>query len=266
MQAVSGYMSVMGEKDGPPVKSMIPVADLATAIHGYGAIVGALFRRERTANRQGQHIDMSMMDVMVSTLTVVAARYLITGEIPRRFGTENPQRVPSAAFECADGRFLQAVPNQRQWPAFSTALGHPDWAEDPRYATPVERTKNQDTLYPMVREAMLAQPLAAWRAIFEQIGVACGPINDLAEVFSDPQVLHREMLQSFDFPGVGTVPAVALPFRYSDASCEIRRRPPMLGEHTAEVLRELGRTDDQIRALADSGAVRLAQALGADVT
>jgi crotonobetainyl-CoA:carnitine CoA-transferase CaiB-like acyl-CoA transferase len=166
--------------------------------------------------------------------------------------------VPSAAFECSDGRFLQAVPNQRQWPAFVAALGEPGWAEDPRFATPVARTKNQDLLYPLVRTAMKQRSSDEWRAVFDAIGVACGPINDLADVFADSQVRHRQMLQSFQFPGVGDVPAVALPFRYSHASSGIRRRPPLLGEHTEEILRELGRSPEQIEDLVRSGAVRVA--------
>jgi crotonobetainyl-CoA:carnitine CoA-transferase CaiB-like acyl-CoA transferase len=258
MQAVSGYMSVMGEAGRGPVKSMVPVADLAAAIHGYGAIVAALLGRERDPQRRGQQIDMSMMDVMVSTLTVVAARYFFTGEIPQRQGTQNPQRVPSAAFECADGVYLQVVPNQKQWPAFCTALGHPEWADDSRYDKPTTRVSNQDTLYQLVRAAFLAKPAAQWQDELDRIGVACGLINDLEQVFTDPQVRARELVASYDIPGIGTVPGLRLPFRYSFSDCAIRRPPPSLGQHTREVLSELGRSDDEIDQLAADGVITLA--------
>jgi crotonobetainyl-CoA:carnitine CoA-transferase CaiB-like acyl-CoA transferase len=251
-------MSLTGEEGRQPVKSAVPVADVSAAIFGFGSILASLLWRERSSHGSGQHIDLSMLDVMVSMLTVVGTRYLLNGEIPPRQGTQNPQRVPSAAFECADGSLLQVVPNQRQWPTFCKLLDHPEWAEDERFATPAGRVESRDELYPLVRAAMRAKDRATWQAQFDAQGIACGPINNLAEVFADPQVVERQMVRSYEFPGLGEVPAIALPFRYSQTACTIGR-PPLLGEHTVEVLAELGRSQAQIEALLGRGAVRDAQ-------
>lgn len=254
LQAMSGFMSITGEKGRGPVKTMMPIADVSSAIYGLSSILGALFWRERTG--QGQSIDMSMFDVMVSMLSVVGTRYLITGNVPTRHGTENPQRVPSAAFECACGGYLQTVPNMRQWPTFSKLLGHPEWGEDPRFSSPSSRVEHADTLYPLVRQAMKTRTAAEWRELFDANGIVCGPINDLADVFSHEQALARGMVQHYEAPEAGTMPAINLPFRFSTSTTGIRRPPPRLGEHTQEVLRELGRTPEQIAELLKSGAAR----------
>jgi crotonobetainyl-CoA:carnitine CoA-transferase CaiB-like acyl-CoA transferase len=256
LQAMSGFMSVIGDKDGGPAKSMAPIVDVSTAVHAFASILGSLFWRERNGGGTGQHIDMSMLDVIVSMLSIVGTRYLMTGTVPTRQGTENPQRVPSAAFECADGRYLQAVPNQRQWPSFCALLEYPEWAEDPRFATPVARVNHRDVLYPMVREAFRKRPRDEWRAAFDEAAVACAPINDLAEVFADPQVQARQLVEYYDQPGVGPVAGLALPFKYSQTPCATITRPPELGEHTIDVLRDFGRSEETIRQLLDQGTVR----------
>lgn len=253
LQAASGFMSVTGEKGRTPVKSMVPVADVSSGIYGFAAVLGALFHRERTG--EGQEIDLSMFDVMVSMLSVIGTRYLMTRKVPERHGTENPQRVPSAAFACADGHYLQAVPGQVQWPAFSRLLGHPEWIDDPRFATPYARVQHEAELYPLVREAMLAKPAAAWKTLFDDNAIVCGPINDLEQVFSHPQTIARGLVQEYDAPEVGPMPALALPFKLSKTPPRIRRAPPRVGEHSVEILKEIGRDDGQIAELIGSGVV-----------
>ncbi|WP_456698601.1 CaiB/BaiF CoA transferase family protein [Aeromicrobium sp. P5_D10] len=253
IQAASGFMSVTGEAGRTPVKSMIPIADLSSAIYGYAAILGALFRCQRTG--KGQYIDLAMMDVNVSMLSVVGSRYLHTGVVPERSGTENPQRVPSAAFECADGRFLQVVPNQRQWPAFCRLLDHEEWIEDPRFASPPARTEHQDVLYPLIRTAFLRRGADNWSKLLDDATIASSPIHGIDEVFALPQVQHRSMVQSYVDPVIGEVPAISLPFRYSETPTRIMSAPPQLGEHTIDVLRELGHSEAAITALITRGAV-----------
>lgn len=253
IQAASGFMSVTGEAGRTPVKSMIPIADLSSAIYGYAAILGALFRRQRTG--RGQHIDLAMMDVNVSMLSVVGSRYLHTGVVPERSGTQNPQRVPSAAFECRDGRFLQVVPNQRQWSSFCALLGHPEWADDPRFATPTARTDHQDVLYPLIRAAFLTRDGDDWSRVLEDATIASSPIYSIDEVFALAQVQHRQVVQSYDGPDGEPVAAISLPFRYSETPTRIRTGPPRLGEHSVEVLRELGRSEGVIEGLLQRGAI-----------
>ena len=237
LQAMGGLMGLTGERGRSPVKSMLPVADLMAAAFSAIAVLAALHHRERTG--EGQAIDMSMLDIMAAALTTVGTAFLLTGRVPERSGTENPARVPSAAFECADGVHVQLVPNQRQWPRFCRLLGLEGLADDPRFATPAARVEHQDELYPLLRERMAARPAAEWLEEFERDGIPAGPIHTLDTLFADPQVLAREIVAEIEHPAAGRLRVLRLPFRMSATPVEIRRRPPELGEDTDEVLGDL---------------------------
>jgi crotonobetainyl-CoA:carnitine CoA-transferase CaiB-like acyl-CoA transferase len=249
LQAMGGLMGLTGERGGGPLKSMLPAADLLTASFSAIAVLAALYHRERTGI--GQHLDMSMLDVMVASLSTVGTAYLQTGVVPRRAGNENPARVPSAAFECADGAYVQLVPNQRQWASFCELVGAAELTDDPRYADPVARVQNQSELYPLLRELLRARPAAEWIELFAEAGIPAGPIHTLDTLFEDPQVKARGLVTELDGLNV-----IGLPFRMSETASEIQSPPPSLGEHTDEILRGfLGYPDETIEELHAAGAV-----------
>ena len=243
LQAMGGLMGVTGEKNGGPIKSMVPVADISIGHMSAMAILAAMFNHARRG--QGQYIDMSMMDVMVSMQTTVGTTYLNNGIVPPRSGTENPARTPSAAFECADGVYIQVVPNQRQWKDFCTILGGPELAEDPRFADTLTRVKNQDALYPRLRELMRQKPSHFWDDEFVKAGIPAGPIHELDKLFADPQVVARKMVIEFEDTLAGVIRGIRLPFILSETPVRMRSRPPHLGEHTREVLSTLLHVSDE---------------------
>jgi crotonobetainyl-CoA:carnitine CoA-transferase CaiB-like acyl-CoA transferase len=234
LQAMGGLMGVTGEKGGGPIKSMVPIADISVGHMTAMALLAALFNNARHGT--GQYIDMSMLDVMVSMQTTVGTAYLNTGVVPPRSGTENPARTPSAAFECADGVYIQLVPNQRQWSDFCTIIGGPELIDDPRFADNLARVANQDALYPLVRALMRKQPSKYWDDAFVKAGIPAGPILELDALFANPQVAARNMKIKFEDDRAGTVHGIDLPFRFSETPVRMRSPPPHLGEHTAEVL------------------------------
>jgi crotonobetainyl-CoA:carnitine CoA-transferase CaiB-like acyl-CoA transferase len=254
LQAMGGLMGLTGERGGGPVKSMLPVADLMTASFTAVGVLAALHHRERTG--EGQVLDSSMLDIMASALTTVGTAFLLTGRVPVRSGTENPARVPSAAFECADGVFVQLVPNQRQWSRFCELLGVGQLAADPRFADPVARVEHQDALYPLLRERIRERAAADWIEAFAAGGIPAGPIHTLDTLFADPQVVDRGLVGEVENPRSAPLRVLRLPFRMSATPVEIRRRPPELGEDTDTVLGELlDYTPQAIEALHAAAAV-----------
>lgn len=242
IQAMGGLMSVTGERDdapgGGPQKVGVPIVDILTGMYATIAALAALARRGETG--EGDHIDIAMLDVSVAALANQAMNYLVSGAAPTRKGNKHPNIQPQDVFAVRDGHVAIAVGNDEQFRRFAEAIGRPELADDPRYASNVERVRNLDALHPLICERLASADLDHWVAELGTRGVPCGPINTIPRVFEDPQVRHREMLRALPHPLAGTVPQVVSPMRFANAPLAFEAPPPLLGQHTAEVLAELG--------------------------
>ncbi|MDH4609046.1 CaiB/BaiF CoA-transferase family protein [Pseudomonas sp. BN102] len=252
IQGLGGLMSITGRSDqeegAGPVKVGVALTDILTGLYSSVAMLAALASREISG--KGQHIDMALLDVQVACLANQAMNYLTTGNAPRRLGNAHPNIVPYQDFPTADGDFILTVGNDSQFRKFCEVAGHREWADDPRFTTNKARVAHRAELIPMIRQSTVFKTTAEWVAALEEVGVPCGPINDLAAVFADPQVQARGLRVELDHPLAGMVPQVASPLRLSDTPVEYRMPPPLLGEHTREVLQQvLGLAAEQVDAL-----------------
>jgi crotonobetainyl-CoA:carnitine CoA-transferase CaiB-like acyl-CoA transferase len=225
-----------------------------TGMYALSAIVAALY--ERAQSGVGQYIDLALLDTQVACLANQGMNYLLSGQAPRRQGTAHPNIVPYQAFRTSDGYLMLAVGNDRQFAAFAALAGRPELSDDPRYATNAARVAHRSTLVPLVAELIAARSTREWIERLAPAAVPCGPINDLADVFAEPQVRHRQMRIDLAHPLAGTVPQVRNPIRYSRTTLEYRLPPPLLGEHTRAVLTgELGLGEAELAALAARGVI-----------
>jgi crotonobetainyl-CoA:carnitine CoA-transferase CaiB-like acyl-CoA transferase len=258
IQGLGGLMSLTGRMAGEngegPVKVGVAVTDILTGLYASVAVLAALAERERSG--EGQRIDMALLDVQVACLANQAMNYLTTGVAPRRLGNAHPNIVPYQDFPTADGDFILTVGNDRQFRRFAEVAGHPEWADDARFISNAQRVANRQTLVPLIRQATVFKTTAQWLELLETAGVPCGPVNDLAQVFADPQVQARQLRLELPHALAGSVPSVASPLRLSRTPVEYRRAPPQLGEHTEEVLAQwLGASRDDIARLRGIAAV-----------
>lgn len=259
IQATGGLMSITGEPDdqagGGPKKVGVPVADLMTGMYATVAILAALMRRDRE-DGGGEYIDMALLDCQVAMLSNQAQNYLISGQVPRRYGNAHPNVVPYQAFPTADGHIIIAIGNDFQFGKFCQAAGEADLARDPRFITNADRVRHRAPMVVEMQRLALRHTTQAWLDLLGPLGVPCGPINDMAQTFAHPQVRHRGMQVRMQHPHAGHVPLVANPIRYTERPLEYHRAPPLLGEHSEEVLGELlGMAPHDIAALRREGVV-----------
>ena len=236
-QGMGGIMSATGEPDGQPMKVGVAIADVTTGMFACTAILAALRHRDQTG--QGQHIDVSLLESVVAWLINLASAYLLAGEELPRTGNAHPNIVPYRLFEARDKWFIVATGNDRQYQALCEVIGRSDLATEPRFRTNADRVAHRAELEAILAEIFPARDAEDWTQALLAVGVPSGPVNSVADVFADPQVLARQMLLEVEHPTLGTLRQAGFPFKLSETPAEPRRHPPLLGEDTEEVLRDL---------------------------
>jgi crotonobetainyl-CoA:carnitine CoA-transferase CaiB-like acyl-CoA transferase len=257
IQAMGGLMSVTGERDGRPgggpQKVGVPIVDLMTGMYTAVGVLAAVARRDQTG--VGDTIDIGMLDVQVAMLANQAMNYLVSDKVPKRNGNAHPNIQPQDVFRCSDGDVILVVGNDKQFACLCEALGQREWAADERFATNAQRVRNIETLRALLDAVFSGMARTALIEKLDRVGVPCGSINSVPEVFEEPQVKARGMLMHLPHPSGRDVPKVANPIRFADAPIRYHSPPPLLGQHGFDVLRELGYSDDDIAALRTAGAV-----------
>ncbi len=255
-QGIGGIMSLTGESEGAPMKVGVGIADVMCGMYASSAILAALHHRGKTG--EGQHIDLALLDTQVSWLVNEGLNYLTSGKVPQRLGNEHANIVPYKVMPAADGFFILAVGNDRQFKSFCDFAGAPELAEDPRFVTNSDRVKNREALYGLLPEVTKRKTQQEWVEGLAGIHVPSGPVNTLDQVFEDPQVQARGMKLTLPYPDAqsGTVDLIANPIKFSGTPVTYRRPPPTAGQHSQEVLNELlDLSDAEIAKLQDDGII-----------
>lgn len=253
--AEAGLLHLTGERGGPPVRPGLGLTDMSTGLMTHGAIMGALYARERTG--RGQRIDASLFETQIALLTNVAMAWLNMGQEAERWGTQHPSVVPYDAFKTKDLYFVCGATNDKQFGILCDKLGLDDLPNDDRFKTNADRVTNRETLFPLLNAAFAAKTTADWDKAFEGSGMPYGAINTMEKVFAHPQTHARNMIQNLDFEEAtsGKLSIIGPAVKFSDTMPSVRRKPPLHGQHTREILKEIGMTDQQLGILASSKTI-----------
>jgi succinate---hydroxymethylglutarate CoA-transferase len=239
LQAESGLMSICGEPAGAPTKYGVAIVDVCTGMLAGNAILAALNARHRTG--KGQKVELSLYETSLAMLVNVAASYLAAGRDGGRFGNGHPSIVPYTTYQAADAMLALAIGNERQFARCAQVLGHPEWSVDERFASNSARVENRIHLDALINAALARDKADAWLARLKAVGVPCGKINSVAQALDDPQTAARAMVETIEHPAIAALKMLGIPFKFADTQCAVRRPPPLLGEHSDEILMgELG--------------------------
>lgn len=257
-QGMGGLMSMTGQPEnspgGEPMKVGIAISDLTTGMYATTAILAAI--EQRRISGVGQHIDLALLDCTVALTSYMAINYFLSGQVPQRQGNAHTNMVPYQVFKCKDGNIIIAVGNDSQFVSLCQVLGMPDIGTDDRFSTPGQRNRNRETLIPMIGEVLMTKTMDEWVALLEPANVPCGPIYNLAQVFEQEQVKHRELKLSLPHSLGVDAPAVANPIKLSGTPIQYERSAPQLGEHNNEILQErLGLSSDKLDLMKKKGVI-----------
>jgi crotonobetainyl-CoA:carnitine CoA-transferase CaiB-like acyl-CoA transferase len=242
LQAESGLMSICGEPEGEPMKYGVAIVDICTGMLACNTVLAALQARHRTG--KGQHVEVSLFDSALAMLANVASNHLISGRDARRFGNGHPNIVPYTAYPVKDGMIAVAIGNDSQFARFAALIGKPAWASDARYAKNPDRVAHRETLDAEISQVLSTDDAQFWLAKLTETGIPCGRINSVAQALSDPHTIAREMVRTVQHPTAGAVKMLGIPFRFSATPASIRRPPPLLGQHTEQILRDVLQLSD----------------------
>jgi formyl-CoA transferase/CoA:oxalate CoA-transferase len=253
-QAQSGMMSITGEPGGPPMRPGLATADIGAGMWATIGILAALEARRTTG--RGQHLDVSLLDGQLAWLTYVAGGYFATGDTPGPHGSAHPTIVPYQALATGDGFLMVAAGNDRLFQRLADVLGSAPLAADPRFATNPDRVRNREQLIPLLEAELSRHGSSEWARLLDTAGVPCAPISTVDQALASPQAVARDMVTELDHPTAGRLRTVGSPLKLSDTPTRVRTAPPVLGQHTDEVLAEAGYSPAEIAELHDAGAVR----------
>jgi formyl-CoA transferase len=254
IQAEGGFMGITGPEDGPPSRVGVPIIDITAGMFSAVAILAAL--QARNENGEGQHVELSLLETQVALLTNVASNYLVGGMEHRRLGNSHPNIAPYEAFPARDRWFALAAANERQWAILCDVLGRPDLENDPRFADNNARVANRAALRELLDQAFQARDAGEWLAEFRKAGLPCGPINSIPEVFDHPQAEARSLTLGADHPTAGVVQFPGFPYKFTGTPAQVQLPPPLLGQHTEQVLGDvLGLSDEKVARLREEGIV-----------
>ncbi|HET9704811.1 MAG TPA: CoA transferase [Vicinamibacterales bacterium] len=252
-QGLSGLMSVTGNASGEPVKVGVPLTDLGAGLFGLIGVLGALHHRDRTG--RGQHVDTALVDAGLALSVWEVTEYFTTGQVPGPLGSAHRMSAPYQAFRCADGYITIGAANDRNFAKLARVMGRHEWISDPRFTADHQRVQHREELAALIDSVTRTEPRAFWLEQLDKAGVPCGPILDYEDALTTPQAIAREMTVDVDHPTLGRLRTLGTPIKMSDTPLNPKRRAPMLGEHTDEILADAGYSHDEIEQLRQSGAV-----------